>query len=351
MTLREEVIKRGFAADYIRYLIDFMEGKGFDRSLVLKAAGIEEADLDKGAEWIYYSIDYNRLSKGLMKMSGNDLLGLEFGSSIKLKDHGYIGYAAGNAQTLGEAVEMLVKYFRTRTTLFSLSIFDEEESTVIQLDTHAELGEGLSFWVQAIFGTLLGVCTEIFGQDLLLRLMNESVATLSFEKPKIINAGLEKVLKGLSFGHTVNQIHLPKHLMSAPLLDADKLVSEMAQKHCEDQLMNVEPMQQGIIVRVRKCLEAGKGGDYPDLEGVAKSLNMSSRSLKRKLKAVDSSFQVILDSVRKAQAIEYLCHSSRTIDDISRLLGFSDPSNFGRAFKKWTGLSPRAYRDRALANQ
>ena len=351
MTLREEVIKRGFAADYIRYLIDFMEARGFDRSLVLAAAAIEEADLEKGAEWIYHTIDYNRFSKGLMKMSGNDLLGFEFGSSIKLKDHGYIGYAAGNAATMGQAIEMLAKYFRTRTTLFSLSIFDDEESTVIQLDTHAELGDGLSFWVQAIFGTLLGVCTEIFGQDLLLRLMNEAEVKLSFEKPRIINKGLEEVLNGLGFGHTLNQLRLPKSLMSAPLLGADKIVSEMAQRHCDDLLMNVEPMQQGIIVRVRKCLESGKSGDYPDLESVAQSLNMSSRSLKRKLKAVDSSFQVILDSVRKAQAIEYLCHSSRSIDDISRLLGFSDTSNFGRAFKKWTGLSPRAYRDRALANQ
>lgn len=261
MTLREEVIQRGFAADYMRYLIYFMEAKGFDRRLVLDAAGIEEVDLEKGTDWIYYSMEYNRFSKVLTKMSGNDLLGLEFGSSIKLRDHGYIGYAAGNAETLEQAIAILAKYFRTRTTLFSLTIFDENESTVIQLDTHAELGEGLtSFWVQAIFGTLLGVCSEIFGQDLLLRLMNEAVATFSFEKPSIVNADMEEILKSLSFGHTLNQIRLPKHLMSAPLLDADKMVSEMAQRHCEDQLMTVEPMQQGIIVRVRNCLEAGKGG-------------------------------------------------------------------------------------------
>jgi AraC-like DNA-binding protein len=153
----------------------------------------------------------------------------------------------------------------------------------------------------------------------------------------------------VSFGHTINQVRIPKSLMDAPLKNPDQLISKMAQKHCDDQLMNVEPMQQGIVARVKKCLEAEKGV-YPNLEQVSNQLNMSSRSLKRKLKAANSSFQLILDNLRKTEAIEYLCHSDQTIDEISRLLDFSDPSNFGRAFKKWTGVSPRDYRSRALEN-
>lgn len=350
MTLRDVPTKQGFAADYFRYLVSFMETKGFHKNEVFAAAGIEESDLDKGDEWIYHSIEYNHFSKSLQQMTGNNFIGLEFGASISLKEHGYIGYAAGNAETLGEAISMLAKYFRTRTTLFSLSTLEEGDKVVIQVENHSDLGEGLKFWVQAILGTLMRVSTEIFGDELVQNLLSETEARFSFEKPEAISGELSELLKGVSFSHTINQIRIPKSLMDAPLKNPDKLISEMAQKHCEDQLMNVEPMQQGIVARVKRLLEAEKGV-YPNLEMVASELNMSSRSLKRKLKTAGSSFQLILDNVRKAEAIEYLCHSDQSIDEISRLLGFSDPSNFGRAFKKWTGVSPRAYRARAYENQ
>ncbi len=350
MTLREEVVQHGFAADYMRYLMDFMETKGIERQLILDAAGIQEEDLEKGDEWIYYSIDYNSFSKSLQKLGRNPLIGFEFGASISLKKHGYIGYAAGNASTLGEAITMLTKYFRTRTTLFALSIVEEGEFNIIQMESQADLGEGSKFWVQTILGILMRVSTEIFGDEILKRLMSETEARISLEKPELLTGQVADLLSGVSFGHSINQIRIPKSLMDAPLKNPDKLISQMAQRHCEDQLMTIEPMQQGIVARVRKCIEAEKGV-YPDLEDVSHELNMSSRSLKRKLKAADNSFQKILDNVRKTEAIEYLCHSPHTIDEISSLLGFSDPSNFGRAFKKWTGMSPRAYRGRALENQ
>jgi AraC-like DNA-binding protein len=349
MTLREEPVKHGFAADYIRYLIQFLEAKGYRKKDVLAAANIEESDLERGDDWIYHSINHNDFSQSLRKISGNGLLGFEFGASISLKEHGYIGYAAGNAETLGQALEMLTKYFRTRTTLFTLTIIEEGEFNIIQVDDQADLGEGLNFWVQGILGTLMRVTTEIFGDDLQQKLMEQSEARLSFERPESISEELADALEGVSFGHTISQLRIPKSLMDLPLKDPDKLVSEMAQKHCEDQLMNIAPMQQSIVSRVRRSLEAEKGV-YPNLEEVAGELNMSSRSLKRKLKAADSSFQKILDNLRKTEAVEYLSHSDQTIDEISRLLGFSDPSNFGRAFKKWMGVSPRAYRSRAMEN-
>ena len=155
MTLREEEIQHGFAADYIRYLVQFLEEKGYQKALILSAIGIQEEDLEKGDEWIYHSIDYNDVSTNLQKMTQNKLIGIEFGASISLKDHGYIGYAAGNAATLGEAVDMMAKYFRTRTTLFSLVVLEEGDFNILQVDNHANLGEGLNFWVQGIMGTLM----------------------------------------------------------------------------------------------------------------------------------------------------------------------------------------------------
>jgi len=221
MTLREEVVQHGFAADYIRYLIKFMEDKGVEKSLILKAAGIEESDLEKGNKWINHTVDYNSFSKSLQGMSKNSLIGLEFGASISLKEHGYIGYAAGNAATLGEAIDMLAKYFRTRTTMFSLIVVEEGDFNIIQVESHTDLGEGLKFWIQAILGTLMRVSTEIFGEELVGKLMNESEARFSFDKPDIVTGEVADLLQSVTFGHTINQIRIPTSLMDLPLKNPD----------------------------------------------------------------------------------------------------------------------------------
>ena len=84
------------------------------------------------------------------------------------------------------------------------------------------------------------------------------------------------------------------------------------------------------------------------LDSVACSLNMSNRSLHRKLQQESSSFRTILDNVRKRQAILSLRSSTKSIIDIAQEAGFQDSGSFSRAFKRWTGCSPREYRKSIL---
>lgn len=82
----------------------------------------------------------------------------------------------------------------------------------------------------------------------------------------------------------------------------------------------------------------------PSAEFVAQKLNMSPRTLHRKLTAEENSFQLIKDIYRKELAIQYMSRAELTIDAIAALMGFQDNSAFYRSFKKWTGVSPGAYR-------
>jgi len=85
-------------------------------------------------------------------------------------------------------------------------------------------------------------------------------------------------------------------------------------------------------------------GQFPDIETVAAQMAISSRTLRRRLLAEGSSFQQLLDEVRHQLALDYLRRTRMSTEDIAAALGFSDAANFRHAFKRWSGLSPAAWR-------
>ena len=71
---------------------------------------------------------------------------------------------------------------------------------------------------------------------------------------------------------------------------------------------------------------------------------MSARTLRRRLKAADTTYRTVLNEVQEALAADYLSRTDISIDEIAYLLGYSDTSNFRHAFKQWTGMTPSAWR-------
>lgn len=86
----------------------------------------------------------------------------------------------------------------------------------------------------------------------------------------------------------------------------------------------------------------------PDLRSVAKVMRMSPRSLQRLLMDQGTSFSQLLERARRHRAVQLLVREDLSISEIARMLGYSDPSNFGRAVRKWTGHSPQQWRARLL---
>lgn len=99
-----------------------------------------------------------------------------------------------------------------------------------------------------------------------------------------------------------------------------------------------------IINRVRGIIVDDLSSCALNKQRVADKLHMSARSLQMKLAAKETSFQEILDTTRQSLAMGYMEQSAISITEAAFLLGFSEVSNFTRAFKRWTGKAPRDYR-------
>jgi len=148
----------------------------------------------------------------------------------------------------------------------------------------------------------------------------------------------------VSFGHRVNRFVGPNERIDQPLSAAEIPVADMYRRQCERLLRDMNAAN-GLGGEVRRMI-LGARGRFPGMDEAARRLNMSERTLRRRLDAERSSYRAIVDDVRSYLAREYLRETPLTVADVASLLGFDDVANFRRAFRKWNGCSPKDFRGR-----
>jgi AraC-like DNA-binding protein len=115
----------------------------------------------------------------------------------------------------------------------------------------------------------------------------------------------------------------------------------MAESECEKLLSELDHGQD-LVTRIRRQLE--KMEAFPTLTVMASTLNSSPRTINRKLAQLNTTYQNIVDEARLEQAMHLLQNTRISIEEIAHQLGYNDPSNFGRAFRRWLDMSPRTFR-------
>jgi AraC-like DNA-binding protein len=135
---------------------------------------------------------------------------------------------------------------------------------------------------------------------------------------------------------------LPTEALQAPLPTANLEIAHASEKVIQGYLAGLDRTEIAVQVTAR-LVELLPSGDASE-QAVADALHMSLRSLQRKLKAEGTSYKALLDSTRRDLAVQYVRSSRMSINEITYLLGFSEPGNFSRAFKRWTGTSPSQFR-------
>ncbi len=145
------------------------------------------------------------------------------------------------------------------------------------------------------------------------------------------------------FNQPYNALLFYEDALNTPVAYANPLMATSLKRLCDQQL-DAQSKTQSYTERVQEALGPMLEGTNPTLESVAKKINMPTWTLRRKLMQESSRFQDILDNTRQELAKSYIKDTDLALGEISYLLGFSSPTAFQRAFKRWSGMAPGEFR-------
>jgi AraC-like DNA-binding protein len=147
-----------------------------------------------------------------------------------------------------------------------------------------------------------------------------------------------------TFGAATLGIDGPEELMDAPLNSADAELQSLLRGQAARALEEDQPLA-ALAERLKQELKARLGKEALSIEAVAPALGCSVRTLQRRLQDEGLTYQDVLDGVRAQVAKAWLANRHRNVGELASMLGYSEPSAFDRAFRRWTGKTPTAWRE------
>lgn len=264
-------------------------------------------------------------------------VGIQIGSQVQVQHTGVLGYLVLNSETVADALEtyLLFERFFYHINFAELTA----NSTEWKLFWPDRLGNVNALFVQVALTALVTFMRQRFPNRCELLAVE-----FTGDAPADLDPYEDYFCCPVSFGSQVPGITFDASTVNKPLwglLPVDYQVMDKQQHQAFKYVVKADaPFLQRLQQVLLKLLPEGRAS----LAHIAKDLHMSVRSVQRKLDHYDVAYQELLDGVREQLARRYLLRTSLSLSELTLLLGFSEQSAFGRAFKHWTGESPGAFR-------
>jgi AraC-like DNA-binding protein len=307
---------------------------GISPEELLDPLGLKANELADPSSRLSVSL-FRRVVARARMLTGEPGLGFHIGLHSRVSLHGYLGIAAMTASTLREALELTTRFAPTRSTAIDMRLEERDDEAVIVIDEKCSFGEAQDLVIICLIVGLMHIGESLVGHLL------EGRVDLAFPEPDYVARLAGELAPRFRFDQPAHRIVFDRKHLDLPLRLADPDALRLARDQCERELERLG-FRQGFASRVRSILGA-RARDLPLLDAIAAELGTSQRTLKRKLAEEGVSYSELVDEARSARAVA-LMRSELTVDEIADRLGYSDAANFTRAFRRWTGKTPRAFR-------
>ncbi len=330
-----ESVSAGFA----RGLVELAVAKGADRTALLAEAGIAAADLDDIDRRIPFA-RYRALMRAGKALSGDQALALHYGA-VNISEVSIVGLIGQASETMVEAFAQLNRYVRlvvdVETDHPDRFRLDSERGELWIVDTRRnpdafpELGE-------SAFSQLVSPMRR--------QGIGGALKAVHFTHPEpAYRAEYDQAFGApVLFGQTRNALQVEPILLTLKVGILPRYVFGILSAKADALLQALDDAQstRGQVERLlMPTLHTGAVG----MDAVAAKLGVSRPTLFRRLKAEGVSFAEVLDALRHRLALGYLQGRKVSVNETAYLVGFSEPAAFSRAFKRWTGASPKTMKD------
>jgi AraC-like DNA-binding protein len=318
---------------YVAAIIRALEARGVSTSEILNAAGIPDVPSNDPLTRVSLT-SVRRLLAAAVGLTGDPYFGLYAANFLHAANLHALGYAMLASGTLREMLERLTRHFRLLSGTSRPALV--EAGDVARLE----------FFLVAESPPLTDDVFGLFLARLILDISDGKLRPTRMElhRPTPPDDGIRHRREfgcPVSFGEPHTAFVFDSKALDVPLTGACRELAEYNERIVVGYLAKLDRGDIRTQVHALLIQELASGGVTK--ESIAKRLCMSPRTLQIKLAKSNTTFQDVFNETRRALACGYIDKSSMSITEIAYELGFSDTSNFSRAFRRWTGLSPREY--------
>lgn len=333
--ISEERERHTFPAIQVLYLVDLVGRWKVTAEELLGPLGLHREALSDPDMRVSLPLFEQVLTRARM-LTGEEGLGFYLGLQMRVSSLGHLGFAAMTSATIRDALETGARYAPTVTSALGIRLRVDGDIAAVVIEERAALGPARDM---IVLWLLVGIWR--MGEALTGVRLKGSV-DFTFEEPAYFER-FKPLLAGTArFARPVSQLLFGASQLDLPLVFHDPSAVQLALKQCERQLDELG-YHQRTSSSVRRLIELE--ARFQSLDETARMLHVSPRTLKRKLKSEGTSYSELVDEARREKAL-LLIHSPRlSLEAIAERVGYADLSNFTRAFRRWTGVTPAVFRD------
>ncbi|WP_166264521.1 AraC family transcriptional regulator [Marinobacter caseinilyticus] len=323
----------------LRLIYQAMKTKGIDTDTIFTRLGVDEAYVyteqlrtPHSAQPYFWQV--------VEDVSGDPDIGLHLGQLLPVYKGQVLEYLFLSSPTFGEGLRRAQNYQRLLSDAANTDFLVEGDEACMVLDTASDEVSRLQHF------------NECFVQGLLIffRSITEGrfyCSRIEFEHQRERGADHAREILGCEvvFGAKENRMYFPATLLAHPSPHAEPELLDLHERFASEQVARLE--KKDIVGQVERIVAELLDSGEVTLNAVAERLGIKPRTLRTRLTEAETSFNQVLADFRYRLARQLLATTDESIDEIVYLTGFSEPSTFYRAFKRWSGMTPIEYRKTA----
>jgi AraC-like DNA-binding protein len=326
------------AAGLARRLLDFAEAKGISRAALTRRSGLDSDEVEDQDARVPLP-RYVALMRAAKELSGDPALPLHYGGTVDMAEFSIVGMLFRCCETLMEAIQQVNRYGRLVVEVdvgaadrFQLA---RRDGGLWLTDTRRNPNDFIEL-TEATFARFAGMVKPVVGDVVL------EVQVTHAEPP---HGAAYRAFFGVPvrFGAPWNALRLHEERLTWPILTQPRYVFGIFSARAQALLDRLE-RSKTVRGRVESLLLPILHSGEANFSRVAGGMGLSRDTLYRKLRAEGVTFEKVLDALRRELALDYLGGGKLSVHETAYLVGFSDAAAFSRAFKRWTGRNPSAFR-------